>query len=105
MSFQDIIKRALVIRAKYSKAEKNEYGKEWTREQLVQGFVGDVDDLVKLTTSKERAEGVSNLDQKLKHELADCLWSVIVIAEKYDVDLEEAFYDTMDELEQRLSSK
>lgn len=39
----------------------------------------------------------------LVHELADCLWAVLVLAERYEVDLESAYVDTMDELEQRLS--
>ena len=105
MSFQSIIKRALEIRAKYAEFEKKEYGSEWTKEQLVQGFVGDVEDLVSLTVKKDNSEGNSDTNQKIRHELADCLWSVIVIAEKYGVDLEEAFYDTMDELDNRLTSK
>ncbi len=41
-------------------------------------------------------------DQKLAHELADCLWSVLVLSELSSVDLERAFLQTMDELEQFL---
>jgi NTP pyrophosphatase (non-canonical NTP hydrolase) len=36
------------------------------------------------------------------HELSDCLWSIIVLAEKYDIDLEAAFIKTMNELDNRL---
>lgn len=46
--------------------------------------------------------GIDGSRDKLTHELADCLWSLIVIAEKYDVDLEAAFSQTMDELEKRI---
>ena len=44
-------------------------------------------------------------DAKLAHELADCLWSVLVLARAYGVDLEQAFVVTMDELEQRVRTQ
>jgi NTP pyrophosphatase (non-canonical NTP hydrolase) len=37
----------------------------------------------------------------LAHELADCLWSIIVIADEAGVDLEKAFFETMKEIELR----
>jgi NTP pyrophosphatase (non-canonical NTP hydrolase) len=39
--------------------------------------------------------------KKLSHELADCLWSILVIARKLDVDIERAFWTTMGELDQK----
>jgi hypothetical protein len=45
----------------------------------------------------------AQLDGALAHELADCLWSVMVLAEAYEVDLESAFLQTMDELNERLA--
>ena len=47
---------------------------------------------------------VPNVKEKLEHELADCSWSVIVLAQAHEVDLEAAFLKTMDELEAHLSS-
>ncbi|XHL89450.1 MazG nucleotide pyrophosphohydrolase domain-containing protein [Streptomyces niveus] len=34
----------------------------------------------------------------LEHELTDCLWSVLILAHRYGVDLDQAFRRTMDEL-------
>ena len=34
----------------------------------------------------------------LGHELADCFWSVLIIADAYGVDLETVFERTMNEL-------
>ncbi len=39
----------------------------------------------------------------LEHELADCLWAVLVLAERYEVDLAAAYGTAMDELTRRLS--
>ena len=37
----------------------------------------------------------ADLDEALAHELADCLWSVMSLADAYGVDLEAAFGRTM----------
>ena len=102
MDFKQIISRAVEIRQKYSELELKKYGKEWTKEQVVQGFVGDVGDLVKLVMSKQGVRDIDNVDKKLAHELSDCLWSVLVIADQYNIDIEKSFLKTMDELDYRI---
>jgi NTP pyrophosphatase (non-canonical NTP hydrolase) len=104
MDFKEIIKRAVEVREKYSEFETKKYGREWSREQIAQGFVGDIGDLMKLVMAKEGLRKLENVDERLKHELADCLWSIIVLADKYGIDIEGAFLETMVELEGRLSS-
>ena len=73
MEFQKIIDRSIEIRKQYEAKEKKLYGSVWTSEE------------------------------KLAHELADCLWSVIVLAQIHEVDLENSFMSTMNELEKHLS--
>lgn len=102
MNFHDLKKRALEIRQKYEELELQKYGKAWSREQIVQGFVGDVGDLMKIVMAKEGLREMEDMDKRLSHELSDCLWSVLVIAEKYGVDLEKAFVGTMEELDKRI---
>jgi len=99
--FIDIKKRALEIRTKYAEYEKKQYGREWTGEEIALGLVGDVGDLMKLVAAKEGIRPNRDIDSKLGHELADCLWSIIIIADKYGVDLEKDFGRTMDYLEKR----
>lgn len=70
----------------------------------MQGFVGDVGDLMKLVMAKSGVRTIPDTDRKLAHELSDCLWSVLVLARLYDVDLEKEFLRTMDEIEARVSS-
>ena len=41
----------------------------------------------------------------LAHELSDCLWSVLVLADKYGVNLEASFLKTMDQLEKRIKNE
>lgn len=102
MNLQDMIDRARSIRHKYAELEIMRNGREWTGEELALGFIGDVGDLMKLVQAKEGIRPVENVDEALAHELSDCLWSIIVLADKYGVSLESAFTRTMDELEARL---
>ena len=100
MELSILQKYAFEIRSKYSELEKAR-GAQWTRGDIVKGFVGD---LMKLIMAKDGLREVDNVDQKLAHELADCLWSILVIAEKYNIDIETSFLKTMEELEIRINT-
>jgi NTP pyrophosphatase (non-canonical NTP hydrolase) len=103
VEFQTIINRALEIRKQYEAQENQLYGSAWTSEEIALGFVGDVGDLAKLIIAENGKRNIPNSKEKLEHELVDCLWSVIVLAHKHGVDLEEAFMSTMNDLEMHLS--
>ena len=105
MTFQELQGRALEIRKAYAGLEEKTYGKQWTSEQIAQGFVGDVGDLMKLVLAKSGVREIEQVDEKLAHELADCLWCVMVLAKEYHVDLETAFTETMNTLEKRIQTK
>ena len=104
MELSELQKRALEIRKQYSELESQK-GIMWERKDIVQGFVGDVGDLVKLTMAKDNLREIADVDQKLAHELSDCLWSILVIASKYNVDIEHSFFQTMNEIEQRIQKQ
>lgn len=88
---------------RYATLETARGGAPWTRAELAQGFAGDVGALMKLVMAREgRREAPPDLDARLAHELADCLWSVLVLAEACGIDLERAFLATMEELERKL---
>lgn len=104
MNIQDTIKRSTEIRQKYDQLNAKN-NTSWEAEDFMSGFVGDVGDLSKLIMAKRglRSDVDDDIDDKIAHELADCLWSVCVLADKYNVNLEAAFLKTMDELDERLS--
>ncbi|MCB9800634.1 MAG: nucleotide pyrophosphohydrolase [Pseudomonadales bacterium] len=105
MTFQQIIQKALAVRQKYFQLEKEKYGREWTPQELMSGFVGDVGDLSKLIQAKSGVREIDDVDEKLKHELSDCLWSIIILADQYNIDLEKEFGQTMNSLEERISNE
>ena len=105
MDFQSMIDRALAIRKLYEEKEKQLYGTIWTSEEIALGFVGDVGDLAKLVLAENGKRKIDNSKDKLEHEISDCLWSVIVLANLHDINLEKSFMKTMDDLENSLMNK
>jgi NTP pyrophosphatase (non-canonical NTP hydrolase) len=99
MDFQELSCRALAVREQYRVYEQKSYGAAWTNEELALGFVGDIGDLAKLVMACNGRRNIPDARNKLAHELSDCLWSVIVLAELHGINLEEAFMKTMDDLE------
>ena len=88
MDFKQLQKKALELREKYAQLEKRKYGREWSREEIFLGLVGDIGELSQLIQSNEGIR--DNIDKKkIGHELADCLWSILVLADKYGVDIEK----------------
>ena len=96
--------RGLEIAGLYDELNLAERGRVWTRAETMMGFVGDVGDLAKLVMAAEGARSDLGSRHELEHELADCLWAVLVLASRYDVDLAGAYTTAMDELEVRLTS-
>jgi len=102
--FDELMKRATDIRVKYDKLNGERRRVTWNEQQLMAGFVGDVGDLSKIVMAKHGLREMDNIDAKLAHELSDCLWSVLVLAGKYNIDLEADFLKTMDELDERIDA-
>lgn len=88
MEFSELAQRAAAIRQQYAAYEQSRYGRAWTDEEIALGFVSDVGDLMKLIQGKNGVRSVANVDASLGHELVDCLWSVMVLAQAYGIDLE-----------------
>ena len=61
--------------------ETQRYGRAWTTEEIMLGFLGDVGDLAKLVQGKAGVRPRDDLDEALAHELADCLWCVFTLAD------------------------
>lgn len=103
MELKEVIKRAAEVKEKYHELEMKKYGKKWTNGQIAEGFVGDVGELMKIIMAKEGLREMESVDEKLEHELADCLYCIAVLANKYEIDLEKSFLENMDKLETKIT--
>lgn len=101
MEFSDLKAKALQVRDGYNKRNALDGHNEWGSAEYVQGFMGDVGDLAKLVMAKNNLRHFRDgrdVDEAITHELADCLWSTIVLADVLNVNLEVTFSQTMDEI-------
>ena len=101
--FASLIKLALEVSNHYDELNLKDGQHKWGASERMSGFVGDVGTLSKLIMAKQGLRrGPENLDAELAHEMADCLWSIIVIADQLNIDLETEFVKVMDELHERI---
>lgn len=105
MDIADLQVQARKIRQAYARETARRYGRSWTTEEYMLGLLGDVGDLAKLVQGKAGVRPRDDLDEALAHELADCLWSILTLADCYDVDLEAAFTKTMQDIAEHLASR
>ncbi|RZJ38683.1 MAG: nucleotide pyrophosphohydrolase [Chryseobacterium sp.] len=105
MTYQELLHEAVRVREKYNKLNERDNGAAWDGDKLMAGFMGDVGDLSKIIMAKSGYRAMDNIDEKLRHELSDCLWSVLVLADYYNIDLEKQFVKSMDELEIRVDAQ
>lgn len=105
MNFSDLEKSALRLNELYEQLETKRYGRIWTTEELTLGFVGDVGDLAKLIQANAGVRTIDDCKAKLGHELADCLWSIIVLAHKCGIDLEAEFVRNTEDIAAHVSGE
>jgi hypothetical protein len=100
---KDLMAQAEVIRLQYEEMHAKNGEPSWGIRDYAMGFAGDFGDLQKLIMAKENLLSIDDVDVKLGHELADCLWSILVIANYYGLDLEKEFTKTMAHIADRIT--
>lgn len=105
MEFCDLETSALQLNNLYEQLEIERWGRVWTTAELALGFVGDVGDLAKLVQANAGIRDIDDCKAKLGHELSDCLWSIMVLANKCGIDLEAEFVRNTRELAEYVSSE
>lgn len=100
MDFSEIIERSIQIRESYHKLEKEHHGKEWTVEEDALAFLTDAGLVGRLTMSQQKRWPKSgDTVSELEHKLSECIWWLIVLAERMDIDINEALDDFLSKLE------
>jgi len=105
MEYRELEESALKLNELYEELEIKLYGRVWTTEELALGFVGDIGDLAKLIQANAGIRKIDDFKARLGHELSDCLWSVIVLANKCGIDLEAEFSRSIEGLMEHVSGE
>ncbi len=97
---QNLIEKAKKVRDQYKELHILDGEYTWTAKDFADGLLGDLGDLMKMLQAKAnlRPYTKGNLEEDIKHELSDCLWAIIIIADELGIDLESVFNSKIDEL-------
>lgn len=103
INFSDVVESSIKIRKLYHKLEKQYHGKEWTVEEDTLAFLTDAGLVGRLTMShQERWPKGGDTTSELEHKLAECIWWLVVLAERMNIDISEALEMFLSRTEKQL---
>ncbi|QDR81254.1 MazG-like protein [Sporomusa termitida] len=103
MNLNEVIKRSVQIRECYHQLEKQYHEKEWTVEEDALAFLTDAGLVGRLTMSQQ-GRWPTNGDSKseLEHKLGECIWWLIILADRMNFDINEALENFLSKTEKNL---
>ena len=87
LKLNDVISRAEQIRELYHQLELVHHGSEWTVEEDVLAFLTDAGLIGRLTMSQQGRWPKENTEEELSHKLGECIWWLIIIANRTGLDI------------------
>jgi len=101
--FSEVVERSIQIRKLYHQLESQNHGKEWTVEEDALAFLTDAGLVGRLTMSQQgrwptNGESVSELE----HKLGECIWWLIILAERMNIDSSDALENFLSKTENLL---
>jgi NTP pyrophosphatase (non-canonical NTP hydrolase) len=105
MDFDHATARARDVRELYALLETAHHGQPWSAAEMVVGLNQDVGDLGRLVMAASGRWGHGDdVPAELGYELAECLWWMLALADRFDIDIASALEGFFEEREQRLRS-
>jgi len=103
MNFSEVVERSVQIRKLYHHLEKHYHEKEWTVEEDALAFLTDAGLIGRLTMSQQgrwpsKRDTVSELEDKL----GECIWWIIILAERMNINISEALEKFLSKTEENL---
>jgi hypothetical protein len=96
--------RARHIRGLYKQVEERLHGNAWTTQEVMIGYLYDIGQLGRLImAAEERWLHEGDVPRELEDKLSECLWWVLVLADRLGVDISNAFTAKMNDLDRQLT--
>ena len=103
MNFSEAVDRSVKIRKDYRHLERQYHEKEWTVEEDALAFLTDAGLVGRLTMSQQgRWPTNGETESELEHKLGECIWWVIILAERMNIDISEALEKFLSKTEKNL---
>jgi len=105
MNFSEIVERSIQIRNLYHNLEEQYHEKEWSVEEDTLAFLTDAGLVGRLTMSQQgRWPTNGDTVSELEHKLGECIWWVIVLAERMNIDIGKALEEFLSKTENNLKT-
>lgn len=105
MNFSEAVERSVQIRKLYHQLERQNHEKEWTVEEDALAFLTDAGLVGRLTMSQQGRWPINGEPAcELQHKLGECIWWLIVLAERMNIDISEALGKFLSETEKHLGN-
>jgi len=105
MDLDNMISEGLRIRQKYDDWAVKNNVRKWGLLERTTGLVTDIGELTEYVMVHMGYRGGENNQEKLKHEICDCIYSLICIADYVGVDIKKEFPNLIEELDRRLDAQ
>jgi hypothetical protein len=90
LDLETIKQRSIKIRELYHQLELTHHGSKWSVEEDALAFLTDAGLVGRHTMSHQGRWPVAEGNAELKHKLGECIWWLTVLAERMDIDINEA---------------
>lgn len=104
IDFEELKQRSLQIRARYHELEIEHHDTEWTVEEDALAFLTDAGLVGRHVMSQQGRWPKANTDDELKHKLGESIWWLTVLAERMNINIEEATKDFLTKTEKLLGN-
>ncbi len=106
MTLKELEQRVKKIKHAYNVANRFEGYKTWGESEYTHGLSGDAGDLAKLVLAKRGFSFVAkDTERKIAKKIADCLFSLLAIAEEMDIEVEAEFEAMLLKLEDKVKER
>ena len=103
MNFSEVVERSVQIRKLYHNLEKQYHEIEWSVEEDALAFLTDAGLVGRLTMSQQgRWPTNGDTVSELEHKLGECIWWIIILAERMDIDISGAMEKFLSKTEKLL---
>ena len=98
-----IIERSKKIRELYHQLELKHHGGKWTVEEDALAFLTDAGLVGRNVMSQQGRWPKENTDAELEHKLGECIWWLLVLGDRMDLDINAALEQFLSKTERLLN--
>ena len=101
--FNNYLERSIAIREKYHSLEEKMHSSKWTLEEDALAFITDAGLVGRNIMSHEGRWPKENSNDELRHKIGECMWWLMILAERSNINAEVELENFLKKTEKLLS--